>query len=55
MQELQVVSARLLSSHLMLKLEVRTGSYEGKMIPSRGEIKNKLEPISMSWTPTQRH
>lgn len=54
----QVVSARLLSSHLMLKLDVRTGSYEGKIIPSGGKnknIKNKLEPISMSWTPTQRH
>lgn len=50
-----MVSARLLSSHLMLKLEVRTGSYEGKDDTERGEIKNKLEPISMSWTPMQRH
>ena len=30
--ELHVVSARLLSSHLMLQLEVRTGSYEEKII-----------------------
>lgn len=58
LRELASGLARLLSSYLMLKLDVRTGSYERKIIPSGGKnknIKNKLEPISMSWTPTQRH
>lgn len=44
MQGLQVVSARLLSSHLMLKLEVRTGSYEGKMILSGGKSITSWNP-----------
>lgn len=42
--ELPVVSASLLSSLLMLQLEVRTGSYEGKIIPRRGKS-------IMSWNP----
>lgn len=42
--ELHVVSARLLSSHLMLQLQVRTGSYEGKIIPRREKSRTSWNP-----------